>query len=77
MDRVLEGMNFGPVIRQIIKCLYTNIESAILSNGNLSYFFNVYRGARQGCPCIIATFFRPYFRRFGLTTRHHVMKSKV
>ena len=43
MDRVLEGMNYGRVIRQITKCLYTNIESAILSNGNLSYFFNVHR----------------------------------
>jgi hypothetical protein len=43
-------MNFGPIIRGIIKCLYTRVQSAILSNGTLPEFFDVHRGVRQRCP---------------------------
>ena len=50
MHKVLARMNFGPIIRGIIRCLYTHVQSAILSNGTLSEFFDVTRGVRQGCP---------------------------
>jgi hypothetical protein len=50
MHKVLARMNFGPIVRGIIKCLYTRVQSAILSNGTLSEFFDVHRGVRQGCP---------------------------
>ena len=50
MHKVLARMNFGPIIRGIIRCLYTHVQSAILSNGTLSEFFDVARGVRQGCP---------------------------
>ena len=50
MHKVLARMNFGPIIRGIIKYLYTRVQSAILSNGTLSEFFDVHRGVRQGCP---------------------------
>jgi hypothetical protein len=50
MHKVLARMNFDPIIRGIIKCLYTRVQSAILSNGTLSEFFDVHRGVRQGCP---------------------------
>jgi hypothetical protein len=50
MHKVVARMNFGPIIRGIIKCLYTRVQSAILSNGTLSEFFDVHRGVRQGCP---------------------------
>ena len=46
MHKVLARMNFGPIIRGIIKCLYTRVQSAILSNGTLSEFFDIHRGVR-------------------------------
>ena len=42
------GMNFGPCFHGMVECLYTDIQSAILSNGNLTNFFDVHRGVRQG-----------------------------
>jgi hypothetical protein len=50
LDRILETMNFGPQFRSFITCIYADIQSAILSNGYVSEFFNVQRGVRQGCP---------------------------
>ena len=50
MHKVLARMNFGPIIQGIIRCLYTHVQSAILSKGTLSEFFDVTRGVRQGCP---------------------------
>ena len=50
MHRVLDAMNFGPCLRGMVECLYTDIQSAILSNGHLTNFFDVHRGVRQGCP---------------------------
>ena len=49
-EKALARMNFGPIIRGTIRCLYTHVQSAILSNGTLSEFFDVTRGVRQGCP---------------------------
>lgn len=42
LDKVVVVMNFGPAFRSYIRCLYTDIQSAI--------FFNLERGVRQGCP---------------------------
>ena len=50
LDRVLDTMNFGLKFRSMIKCIYTDIRSAILSNGYVSPSFQVERGVRQGCP---------------------------
>ena len=50
LDRILQTLNFGPNFRSMITCIYTNIQSAILSNGYVSEFFAVERGVRQGCP---------------------------
>jgi exonuclease III len=50
LGRVLAKMNFGPKLRAMIKCIYTDIQSAILSNGYVSPSFQVARGVRQGCP---------------------------
>lgn len=50
LDRILETVNFGPQFRSIITCIYSNIQSAILSNGYVSEYFNIERGVRQGCP---------------------------
>jgi hypothetical protein len=50
LDRILETMNFGPQFRSFITCIYTDIQSAILSNGYVSEFFNIQRSVRQGCP---------------------------
>ena len=50
MHRVLNAMNFGPCLRGMVECLYTDIQSAILSNGHLTNFFDVHRGVRQGLP---------------------------
>jgi hypothetical protein len=35
LDRILETMNFGPQFRSFITCIYTDIQSAILSNGHM------------------------------------------
>ena len=50
MHRVLDEMNFGPCLRGMVECLYTDIQSAILSNGHLANFFDVHRGVRQWFP---------------------------
>ena len=60
MHKVLALMNFGPIIRGIIKCLYTRVQSSILSNGTLSEFFDVHieEFAREVCypPCFLFLF---------------------
>ena len=45
-----KNMRFGPCLRGIVECLYRDIQSAILSNGHLTNFFDVHRGVRQGLP---------------------------
>ena len=44
LDRVLDKMNFGPKFRSMIKCIYTNIRSAILSNGYVFPSLQVEKG---------------------------------
>jgi len=48
MHNVLELFNFGPNIIQWIKMFYTNIVSCVTVNGNLSDWFYIHRGCRQG-----------------------------
>jgi hypothetical protein len=50
IDLSLEAFNFGPKFRSYIKTLYTNISSTIINNGEISNWFNIQRGVRQGCP---------------------------
>ena len=49
-DRILLTMNFGSKFRGMVRCIYTDIQSAIISNGFVSDNFPVERGVRQGCP---------------------------
>ena len=48
--RVLRKMNFGDSFCQWITLFYSHIHSCLLLNGELTEFFPVSRGIRQGCP---------------------------
>lgn len=50
MFKVLYAFGFGPDICKWICTFYTNIKSAILVNGQISQWFPVQRGCRQGDP---------------------------
>ena len=50
IQRSLEKFNFGPVLMQWVKTIYTDIRSCIYNNGKTSQYFNLYRGVRQGDP---------------------------
>jgi hypothetical protein len=50
IDRTLEAFNFGILFRSWIQTLYSNIETTIVNNGNISEWFCPERGVRQGCP---------------------------
>ena len=50
LDMVLKKFNFPEAFITMIKTMYNDIESTILINGNLTSFFKVNRGLRQGCP---------------------------
>ena len=50
IQSTLNFFNFGPSICKWIKVFQTNIKSAINQGGNLSSFFNIDRGCRQGDP---------------------------
>jgi len=47
---VLKLFNFGPIIRNWISILYTDIESGVMNGGYMTNFFTVTRGVRQDCP---------------------------
>lgn len=47
---VLHFFNFGDSIINWVKVFYHNISSAVIQGGNLSDFFNIGRGCRQGDP---------------------------
>lgn len=47
---VLKFFNFGESIINWIKAFYYNIKSEVIQEGNLSNFFNIGRGCRQGDP---------------------------
>ena len=50
IQKALKFLNFGYSIRRWIKVLYNGISSAVIQNGNLSSFFSISRGCRQGDP---------------------------
>ena len=50
INKCLEAFNFGPKFRNYISYLYNDISTAIINNGNISSWFSLGRGVRQGCP---------------------------
>jgi len=50
IEKTLEFFNFGPSIRKWIRTFQVKIRSAINQGGNLSSFFDIKRGCRQGDP---------------------------
>ena len=48
--KVLEKMNIGPKFISWVKCLYHNIESTVMNNGQSTGYFSINRGVRQGDP---------------------------
>ena len=50
IQKALKFLNFGYSIRRWIKVFYNGISSAVIQNGNLSSFFSISRGCRQGDP---------------------------
>ena len=47
---VLKFFNFGESIINWVKVFYNNISSTVIQGGNLSEFFQIGRGCRQGDP---------------------------
>ena len=47
---VLKFFNFGDSFINWVRVFYKNINSAVIQGGNLSEFFNIERGCRQGDP---------------------------
>ena len=50
LRQVLENFELDPNFRRWVEILYTDINSAVLCNGNISQTFSLTRGVRQGCP---------------------------
>ena len=50
IEKSLETFNFGQVFISYVKTLYTNISATVINNGQISEWFTLYRGVRQGCP---------------------------
>ncbi len=48
MFKVLKAFGFGPGFCQWIETFYKNIKSTVLVNGNVTPWFHVQRGCRQG-----------------------------
>ena len=48
--KVLDFFKFGESIKKWVKLFYTNIKSCVVVNGEVSPWFNLYRGCRQGDP---------------------------
>ena len=46
----LEAFNFGPDFSGWVKTFYKNIQSCVINNGNVSDYFFLGRGVRQGDP---------------------------
>ena len=46
----LEAFNFGPDFSRWVKTFYKNIQSCVINNGNVSDYFSLGRGVRQGDP---------------------------
>ena len=50
---ILKFFNFGESIQKWVKTFYNNIKSAVNQGGNLSEFFRIERGCRQGIRCLL------------------------
>ena len=50
MFKVLHAFGFGPDISQWIFTFYRHIKSSVVVNGQLSEWFSIQRGCRQGDP---------------------------
>ena len=50
MHDVLNAFKFGPGFRRWIETFYKNIKSSVSLNGQMSSWFNIGRGCRQGDP---------------------------
>lgn len=50
LKKALQSFNFGPSICKWFETLYNAAKSCVINNGNLSNFFNLERGCRQGDP---------------------------
>ena len=50
MHKVLEAFGFGRGFRKWVSTFYKNIKSTVVVNGNMSQWFSIERGCRQGDP---------------------------
>ena len=50
IQKTLAFFNFGESIQKWVNLFYTNIKSCVLVNGQISNWFNILRGCRQGDP---------------------------
>ena len=50
MEKALKWFGFKTDLIRCVKYIYTNNSSCIVNNGNISRFFKLSRGLRQGCP---------------------------
>ena len=50
IQNTLNLLNFGDGIKRWVSTFYTSPESAVLNNGFSTNYFQLSRGARQGCP---------------------------
>ena len=61
-------LNFGQSFTKWIDVIYHKPETCVKNNGNLSDFFDISRGVRQGCP-ISALLFLPCVEILGIKIR--------
>ena len=50
LDKCLKSFNLGLKLWSHVKTLYSDIYATVLNNGDISNWFSISRGVRQGCP---------------------------
>jgi hypothetical protein len=83
LNNILKFLNFGESIQKWVKTFYNNIKSAVNQGGNLSVFFRIERGCRQGdplspylfilCAEIMAIKIRENPKIKGIKVLHHIV----